>query len=112
MKIESQPMKHCVLVKLSGQIDSATAPEVEQALLALIKEGSRNLVVNLCDVTYISSAGLSALLSAHIKTRRRVPPGDVVISEVTPRMRETLELVGLHHVFTLFDRDVEAVGSF
>jgi anti-sigma B factor antagonist len=112
MEIQTQPMKHCTLVRLSGQIDSATAPEVEQALVNLIQEGSRNLAINLADVAFISSAGLSALLSAKIKTRRRLPPGDVVISEVTPRMRETFELVGLNHIFSFFDRDAEAVGSF
>jgi anti-anti-sigma factor len=112
MEIQTQDMKHCTLVTLSGHVDSATAPEVEEKLLSLIGIGNRNLVINLEGLSFISSAGLSALLSAKIKARRRVPPGDVVISAITPTMRDTFELVGLHHVFSFFDRDVDAVGSF
>jgi anti-anti-sigma regulatory factor len=41
-----------------------------------------------------------------------LPPGEVVISEISPKLREVLELVGLHHLFRFYDKNVEAVGSF
>lgn len=112
MEIQVESMKRCELVTLSGQIDSATAPELEKTLVGLVDSGKKNLVLNLRDVTFISSPGLKAFLAAQVKARRKVPAGEVVIAEVTPKMREVLELVGLHHLFKLYDKEVEAVGSF
>jgi hypothetical protein len=51
-------------------------------------------------------------LAAQIRARKKVPPGEVVISEIAPNLKEVLELVGLHHLFRFYDQDVEAVGSF
>ena len=112
MEIKVETMKRCELVTLSGQIDSAVAPDLEQQLLDLIESGRKNMVINLRDVTFISSPGLKAFLAAQIRTRKKVPSGEVVISEITPKMKEILDLVGLHHLFQFYDSDVEAVGSF
>jgi anti-sigma B factor antagonist len=112
MKVTSKAMKRCELVVVSGQIDSANAPDLEEFLLDLIQAGKRNLVLNLKEVTFMSSAGLKAMLSAQVKTRRKVPPGSIVISELNPQLKGTLELVGFHHLFGFFESDTEAVGSF
>jgi anti-sigma B factor antagonist len=112
MEIKVEGMKRCELVTVSGEIDSASAPELEQQLLDLVEAGNKNLVVNLRDVTFISSPGLKALLAAQIRTRKKLPPGEVVISEIRPNLKEVLDLVGLHHLFKFYDQDVEAVGSF
>ncbi len=112
MEIRVQTMKRCELVTVSGEIDSIVAPKLEQELLDLIESGKRNLVLNLRDVTFISSPGLKALLAAQIRTRRKLPPGEVKISEIQPKLREILDMVGLHHLFSFFDSDTDAVGSF
>ena len=110
VKIES--LKSCELLTLSGQIDSVTAPDLEETLLGLIQAGKRKMVLNMKDVTFVSSAGMGALMSAQIKVRRRIPKGRIVFSEVSDQLRDTFELVGMHHLFEFYDRDVEAVGSF
>jgi len=112
MEIKVESMKRCELVIVSGQIDSHSAPELEQRLLDMVEAGKKNLVVNLRDVSFISSPGLKALLAAQIRARKKLPPGEVVISEIPPNLKEVLDLVGLHHLFNFYDQDVEAVGSF
>jgi anti-anti-sigma factor len=112
MEIQIEAMKRCQLVTVSGQVDSASAPKFEETLLDLIQGGARNLVVNLRDVTFVSSAGLSALLRARVRLSKKLPPGQLVLSEMSSQLRGTFELVGLHHVFTFYDRDAEAIGSF
>jgi anti-sigma B factor antagonist len=112
MDIRKEDMKRCELIRVSGKVDSATAPELEQTLLDEIEAGHKNLVINLGDLEYISSAGLKALLAALVRTRRKLPPGDVVISELPEPLHETFELVGLTHLFKFYDGDVAAVGSF
>jgi anti-anti-sigma factor len=112
MEISVETMKRCDLVHPSGMIDSASAPELEETLLDLIEGGTRNLVISLRDVTFLSSPGLKALLAAQMRTRKKMPPGEVVLSEIPPKLQEVIELVGLHHVFQFYEQDVEAVGSF
>jgi anti-sigma B factor antagonist len=112
MEIKVKSMNRCELLTISGEIDSATAPELEEELVNLIEAGKRNIAINLRDVTFMSSAGLRALVSSQIKSHRRVPRGDVVLSEIPAKLLDTLELVGFHHLFKFFDRDVDAVGSF
>lgn len=112
MDVKAETMKRCELVTVSGRVDSATAPTLEEMLLGLIQAGQKNIVVNLRDTEYISSAGLKALLSALMKVRRLVPPGDVVISEIQPELKETFNLVGFDRLFKFYDTDTHAVGSF
>ena len=112
MEIKVEIMKRCDLVSLSGMIDSANAPDLEEELLDLIEGGKKNLVLSMREVTFISSPGLKALLAAQIRVRKKVPPGEVVLSEIPPNLKQVLELVGLHHLFRFYEQDVEAVGSF
>lgn len=112
MEIKAESMKRCELVTVSGRIDSSTAPDLEKALLGLIQAGQKNIVVNLRDTEFISSAGLKALLSALMKVRKGIPGGDVVISEIPPALRESFDLVGFDRLFKFYDHDIRAVGSF
>jgi anti-anti-sigma factor len=112
MEIQTEAMKRCELVTVSGRIDSSTAPDLEQALLGLIQTGRKNIVVNLRGTEFISSAGLKALLSALMKVRKTIPAGDVVISEISPELRESFDLVGFDRLFKFYNEDVQAVGSF
>lgn len=112
MEIQVESLKRCDLVRVSGQVDSATAPELQDKLLEVIEAGTRYMVVNLKEVDFMSSAGLTALLRARIRLRKRLPPGEIAISEMSPRLKETFELVGMHYIFHFYDSDAEAVGSF
>ena len=112
MEIKAESMKRCELVTVAGRVDSSTAPELEKALLGLIQSGQKNIVVNLKETDFISSAGLKALLSALMKVRKMIPAGDVVISEIRPEMRDSFDLVGFDRLFTFYDDDLRAVGSF
>jgi anti-sigma B factor antagonist len=112
MEITAETMKRCELVTVQGRVDSSTAPELEKVLLGLIQSGQKNIVVNMKDTEFISSAGLKALLSALMKVRKMIPSGDVVISEIQPELRESFDLVGFDRLFTFYDDNMRAVGSF
>jgi anti-anti-sigma factor len=112
MEINTQAMKRCELVTVSGRVDSSTAADLEKALLGLVQMGQKNIVVNLRDTSFISSAGLKALLSAQMKVRKAIPSGDLVISEIKPEVRESFDLVGFDRLFKFYDSDLDAVGSF
>jgi anti-sigma B factor antagonist len=112
MEVKAETMKRCELITVVGRVDSSTAPELEKVLLGLIQTGQKHIVVNMRDTDFISSAGLKAMLSALMKVRKMIPPGDVVISEIKPELRESFDLVGFDRLFKFYDDDLYAVGSF
>ena len=111
MEIKTEAMKRCEVVTVSGRVDSATAPDLEKVLLGLIQSGQKNIVVNLSETEFISSAGLKALLSALMKVRKMVPSGDLVIAEIPPQLKESFDLVGFDRLFRFYDDTLHAVGS-
>ena len=62
MNIETRELKHVSVMKISGRVDSATAPEVEAALCGLSNSNRHQVVLDLQEVEYMSSAGLRVLV--------------------------------------------------
>lgn len=112
MEIKTETIQNCELVTVSGELDSDSASALEQRLLSLIKSGRKNLVINLRDVSFMSSVALRALMAAQMQVRKKVPRGKVVISEIPSQLRRTFELVGMQVMFELYDSDREAIESF
>ncbi len=111
MEITVQEFKHCDMIKVSGRVDSSTAPQLAQALEAANDGGKYKLVVNMEGLEYMSSAGFRALLAAQ-RNCRRYNRGEVVLSNVPERIREALELAGFTELFKTFDDSLTAVGHF
>lgn len=102
--------KRCTVLTTSGRIDSATAPEVEEALKQLMEKGQFNIIMDMKDVTFISSAGWWALIRAQ-KELKKMNRGELVLVNLDPRIRESMDLVGIGPYFQLFDDLLDAVGS-
>jgi anti-sigma B factor antagonist len=110
-KIITKQYKRVDLVEIDGRIDSSTAPQLEQALSNIIKEGRYRIVVDMSETDFMSSAGLRALLSA-LKQVRRFNRGDVRLANLPDKIKKAFDLAGLLEVFKVFDNSVDAVGSF
>ena len=52
-------------VRITGEIDSETAPRLEQEFQALRDAGATQIVVDGSGIAFLSSAGLSVLITAH-----------------------------------------------
>ncbi len=111
MEITTKEFKRCTLVKVTGRIDSATAPDLEKELTALTDEGQFNIALNMAEADFISSAGLRVLIDTQ-KRCKRLNRGEIVLTEVPAPIYETFDLAGFLPLFQIFDSDVEAVGSF
>jgi anti-sigma B factor antagonist len=111
MEITAQEFKHCDMITVKGRVDSATAPQLTQALEAANDGGKYKLVVNMKDLEYMSSAGFRALLAAQ-RNCKRYNRGEVVLANVPDRIREALELAGFTELFKTFDDTLLAVGHF
>jgi anti-sigma B factor antagonist len=110
MEFSSKEMKRCEIAHIGGRIDSSTAPELQEHLEAFMKRGRYNLVLNMKEVAFLSSAGLRTLLSTLQTCKKH--GGDVRLSEVSQQVARVLELTSFDIYFKCFENDTEAVGSF
>jgi len=111
LEITSQELRRCDLVKVSGRVDSESAPELGRVLNDIIEAGRFKIVLNLSDVTFMSSAGLRQLIDV-LKTCKRWNRGNLLLAEVPPKLHDVLELAGLLSIFSVYKSEAEAVGSF
>lgn len=82
-----------------GRVDAASAPALEAQLKALLNQGKAQIVVNLADVSYISSSGLKVLLAALRLARRQ--QGQLVLCSPQPKVASILEMIGFDQVFPI-----------
>lgn len=57
-------------VAVAGEVDSSTAPRLTSCIDTLLASAPRELVVDLCEVTFLDSAGLHALVAAHTRAQQ------------------------------------------
>ena len=110
MNLETRELKHVSVVKISGRVDSATAPELEKALQDLLAAERSQIVLDLQNTDYMSSAGLRVLVAMHKATKKG--GGGLCLAQPSARVKEVLDLAGLTPVFDVRADVVEAVGSF
>jgi anti-sigma B factor antagonist len=89
------------LIHLSGEIDLYTVPQFQQALRAGMDSGASVLIVDLTDVQYIDSAGLSALIAAYKELSARNRRLFVVAPENHPGVSRVLEISRLNTIITI-----------
>jgi len=109
MDINTTQYKNCDLVKVSGRVDSLTAPQLAEVLKSITDSSRFAIVLDLENVTYTSSAGLRVM----IDTQKTCKPhrGEVVLACVPQRVYETLDLAGLVVLFRFFDNITTAIGN-
>jgi anti-anti-sigma regulatory factor len=136
MNISTSQMRGNVpvaVIKLDGQLDSQNYQELITKARELFRAGTRDFLLDLGDLTYISSAGLVALHSLALLTRgealpdtergwptyrsleRSVETGiQKHVKLLNPRAEVTnvLEMVGFRSLFEVFTDLEEAVNSF
>lgn len=111
MDFEITEYKRSTVLYTSGRVDSYTAPELEEALNQLVEKGQYNIVFDMRDVTFVSSAGWWALIRVQ-KEVKKMSRGEVVLVKLDERIKESMDLVGIGNYFKIFDEVIDAVGNF
>ncbi len=99
LSMEAKTLEPCTLITVKGRVDSTTAQEFEAELTKYKK-----IALNMADVSYMSSAGLRAL----VKAKKN---GEVRIVAPSSRVAEVLDLAGLNSLFETFQSNEDAVGA-
>ncbi len=87
-----------VVVRPTGELDLQTAPEVRDLIQAVRREGVERVELDLTDVSFIDSVGLSMIVSAHQRLAADGVPMTVVIPSVLQRL---FEISGLGQLLDL-----------
>jgi anti-anti-sigma factor len=98
------------VIKVGGYIDTTTSSELEHALNTLLKAGSYNIIIDLGNVDYVSSAGWGIFIS-EIKGIRE-NGGDLKLVKMIPEVYEVFELLEFHYILKAFDTLEDAVKDF
>lgn len=97
-------------IKVGGYIDTTTSAEVERALDGLVRSGDYNIIIDLGNVDYISSAGWGIFISEIKGIRER--GGDLKLANMIPDVYEVFELLEFHYILRAYDTIDEAVKDF
>lgn len=81
-----------VTLEITGRLDTTTAPNLE-AVINEISEDTKELIFNMAELEYISSAGIRVLLSAYKKMNQS--GGIMRIEKENDIVREVFEMTGL-----------------
>ena len=97
MTTEVNKTEQATTVQVAGRLDATTAPVLENTISKEI-ESTQNLILDLKDLTYISSAGLRVLLSAQKKMQKI---GSMTVKNVCPQVMEILEITGFADILVI-----------
>ena len=98
---QAGPQQSISVIKVGGYIDTTTSAELEHALSQLIKSNSYNIIIDLGNVDYISSAGWGIFIS-EIKGIRE-NKGDLKLVSMIPDVYDVFELLEFHYILKAFD---------
>ena len=136
MEINSQSVpgsSTLAVLDLNGELDASNYLDVIEHVRRLYKAGTRQLVIDLSDVSFLSSSGLVALHSAALVMRGEEPPSPdlgwsafhAIASDVEEgfetcctlanpqgRVRKSLEMTGFSSFLRIYDDVDSAVGAF
>jgi len=80
-----------VTVKLTGSLDTATAPELEKQLAPVLASPVKDIVFDLAQLKFISSAGLRVFSSTRKTLKER--SGQASFVNMQPQIQEVFEIM-------------------
>ena len=101
LTVDSTHQGNSCIVKLRGELDLATAPAVEAEILVALMNGHRLVVVDMGELTFIDSSGISTLL--RLEARARPDSGRLVFRRGTAAVQRVLGLCGVDGHLTFVD---------
>ena len=94
------------MLSVAGELDIATAPQLEQAVTQLCEAGAQEIEINLRDVTFIDSTGMQAILRAKERCAR-YRTAFFLVPTTNPGPHRLFEVTGIERILPWRDREAE-----
>jgi anti-anti-sigma factor len=109
--VERRLVGNVGIVELVGRLTVTDYPGlVKEAVAGVLRDGARNVLVDLSGVHYIDSTRLGELIAAHVTVTRQ--GGRLKLVRTPTRVVDLLLLAGLGEIFERFDSLEDALRSF
>ena len=110
MDINIRQEEEVTIFDIDGPVDLYHSSKLKDAVEAKVEEGGRKFIINLAAVEYIDSSGIGSLISS-MQNLKKVG-GVLALLDLTDPVKKVFKLTRLDGFFTIFDDDMEALGSF
>jgi anti-sigma B factor antagonist len=80
-----------ITVRLTGSLDTATAPQLAEQLAPVLARSTKDIVFDLAELKFISSAGLRVFASTRKMLKER--GGQVSFVHMQPQIHEVFEIM-------------------
>ena len=98
-----------IIVKLTGSLDTATAPQLEQQLAPVLAGQVKDIVFELAKLKFISSAGLRIFSSTRKILKER--GGQASFIHLQPQIQEVFEIIKALPGIAVF-KDVDEMDRY
>ena len=95
------------VLRLTGEVDVYTAPQLRERVIELVDGGTQHVLADLCEVTFLDSTGLGALIGGLKRLRAR--DGSLTLVIGADRIRRIFRITGLDRAFALWPSVQEAI---
>src|SRR5262249_51590723 len=92
MELKQELVGQVTLIEVTGRIDSANAPVLQDRLGALIAGGTASMLLDMANVEYISSAGFRSLLI--LAKQANQSKARFALCSLSPKVRRLFDLGG------------------
>lgn len=99
LTIDIQQNKQQYYVKLAGEIDAYTAPELKNKFMNITEQPNPNIIVDFTNVSYMDSTGLGVFI-ALLKSIKRTD-GSLKFVGVSDRLKRLFDITGLTDILNL-----------
>lgn len=107
MTISCSQIEGKVVVHVAGRMDAENAAQLEGQCESCIAEGNIGLIVDLGELSYVSSMGLRSFVKIAQKLKSK--GGELRICRLTGLVRQVFEITRLNQVFPIYDSVESAV---
>ena len=111
LTMRTREVNGTIIIDLSGRLTMGEpCAALREEVLDQIGHGSRKILLNLADVSYIDSAGLGELTAAYTSVKNR--DGALKLLNLTKRVRDLMQITKLYTVFDVYDDERTGIASF
>lgn len=107
MKFTPLKESNACIITLPKEMLMTETPTLRAAILKQIKSGITRLIMDLHQVEFIDSSGLSVLISALKQAQQE--GGEVILLSPSEGVRALIELTRLHQVFHIYENQSAAI---
>jgi anti-sigma B factor antagonist len=111
LKMRTRDVKGVMVIDLTGRLVMGDAcAAIRDEIRDAMGQGSRKILLNLAEVSYIDSAGLGELTAAYTSVKNR--DGQLKLLNLTKRVHDLMQITKLYTVFDVYDDENRAVAAF